>query len=130
MTGDVYNTKASRPCFFRNRSTRLRRFARREGRDARATRTHAVFGGSMSVSQTSQPAVVNYSREKHSVELREVPRPKIGPTDVLLQVSAVGVCGSDLHQWTSDHSWPVNYPVILGHEFAGVIAETGAEVVG
>jgi L-iditol 2-dehydrogenase len=79
---------------------------------------------------TTQPAVVNFSREKHSVELREVPTPKIGATDVLLQVAAVGVCGSDLHQWTSDHSWPVNYPVILGHEFAGVVAEIGSEVTG
>lgn len=40
------------------------------------------------------------------------------------------MCGSDLHQWTGDHSWVVNYPVILGHEFAGVIEEIGSEVVG
>src|SRR4051794_6252717 len=73
----------------------------------------------------SEPAVVNYAPEKYSVELREVERPTIGPEDVLLEVAAVGVCGSDLHQWTSEHSWPVNYPVVLGHEFAGVIAEVG-----
>ena len=73
----------------------------------------------------SEPAVVNYSPEKHSVELREIERPTIGPEDVLLEVAAVGVCGSDLHQWTSEHSWPVNYPVVLGHEFAGVITEVG-----
>lgn len=76
----------------------------------------------------TQPAVVNYGIEPHSVELREIPIPSIGPDDVLLEVAAVGVCGSDLHQWTSDHSWPVNYPVTLGHEFAGVIAQTGANV--
>lgn len=75
-----------------------------------------------------QPAVVNFSRDPHSVELREVPVPQIGPDDVLLEVAAVGVCGSDLHQWTSDHSWPVNYPVILGHEFAGTICQTGSNV--
>jgi L-iditol 2-dehydrogenase len=73
-------------------------------------------------------AVVNYSRDKWSVEIREVERPEIGPDDVLLEVANVGVCGSDLHQWTSDHSWPVNYPVVLGHEFGGVIAETGKNV--
>ena len=44
---------------------------------------------------------------------------------MLLEVAAVGVCGSDLHQWTAEHSWPVNYPVVLGHEFAGVVAEVG-----
>jgi alcohol dehydrogenase/L-iditol 2-dehydrogenase len=78
----------------------------------------------------SDPAVVNYAREKHSVELRDVPIPKIGADDVLLEVAAVGVCGSDLHQWTADHSWPVNYPVILGHEFGGHIREVGAGVKG
>ncbi len=77
-----------------------------------------------------QPAVVNFGPQKHSVELREVERPTIGPDDVLLEVAAVGVCGSDLHQWTAEHSWSVNYPVILGHEFAGVVAETGAQVRG
>lgn len=78
----------------------------------------------------SEPAVINYSPEKYSVELREIDRPTIGPEDVLLKVGAVGVCGSDLHQWTSDHSWPVRYPVVLGHEFAGHIAEIGERVVG
>lgn len=74
------------------------------------------------------PAVVNYSSEPHSVELREFTRPEPGPEDVVLAVEAVGICGSDLHQWTSSHSWKVNYPVVLGHEFGGVIAAKGAAV--
>jgi L-iditol 2-dehydrogenase len=73
-------------------------------------------------------AVVNYAPEKGSVEVREIERPRIGPDDVLLEVANVGVCGSDLHQWTADHSWPVNYPVVLGHEFAGRIVELGSQV--
>jgi len=73
-------------------------------------------------------AVVNFAPEKGSVEVREIPTPEIGPEDVLLEVANVGVCGSDLHQWTADHSWPVNYPVVLGHEFGGVIAEVGSDV--
>jgi L-iditol 2-dehydrogenase len=75
-------------------------------------------------------AVVNYAPEKGSVELREIDKPVIGDEDVLIQVSNVGVCGSDLHQWTADHSWEVNYPVVLGHEFGGVIVETGKRVSG
>src|SRR5258708_3053658 len=75
-------------------------------------------------------AVVNYAPEKGSVEIREIARPEIGEEDVLLEVVNVGVCGSDLHQWTADHSWPVNYPVVLGHEFGGHIVETGRGVVG
>lgn len=77
---------------------------------------------------TMSPAVVNFAPEPHSVELREFERPVPGPDDVILAVEAVGVCGSDLHQWTSSHSWQVNYPVVLGHEFGGIIAELGSEV--
>jgi alcohol dehydrogenase/L-iditol 2-dehydrogenase len=75
-------------------------------------------------------AVVNYAPEKGSVEIREIEKPSIGEDDVLLEVSNVGVCGSDLHQWTADHSWKVNYPVVLGHEFGGRIAEIGRRVTG
>jgi len=73
-------------------------------------------------------AVVNFAPEKDSVEIREIDIPTIGEDDVLLEVANVGVCGSDLHQWTADHSWPVNYPVVLGHEFGGHIVETGGKV--
>lgn len=75
-------------------------------------------------------AVVNFAPEKGSVEIREVPVPTIGAEEVLLEVANVGVCGSDLHQWTADHSWPVNYPVVLGHEFGGKIAALGKNVSG
>ncbi|MEN9632823.1 MAG: hypothetical protein RL077_1227 [Verrucomicrobiota bacterium] len=75
-------------------------------------------------------AVVNFSSTPHSVELREFSRPEPGPDDVILAVEAVGVCGSDLHQWTGSHSWTVNYPVVLGHEFGGRIAALGASVKG
>jgi len=79
---------------------------------------------------TKSPAVINYGPERGSVELRELEKPEIGEFDVLLQVVNVGVCGSDLHQWTADHSWHVNYPVVLGHEFGGYVLETGSRVTG
>lgn len=75
-------------------------------------------------------AVVNFAPKKHSVELREIPRATIGEEDVLLEVGAVGVCGSDLHMWTAQQSWEVRYPVVLGHEFCGTIREVGPRVVG
>ncbi|MEZ5303835.1 MAG: zinc-binding dehydrogenase [Verrucomicrobiales bacterium] len=78
----------------------------------------------------TQPAVVNFAPEPGSVEVREIPVPEIGDEDVLLAVRAVGVCGSDLHQWRAEHSWPVNYPVVLGHEFSGEIAALGKAVKG
>lgn len=76
------------------------------------------------------PAVVNYAPIRGSVEIREISKPDIGEEDVLLEVANVGVCGSDLHQWTADHSWPVNYPIVLGHEFGGHIAALGKRVKG
>ncbi len=77
---------------------------------------------------TDSAAVVNFSPAPGSVEVRPFAKPVIGADDVLVEVAAVGVCGSDLHQWTASHSWPVNYPVVLGHEFAGTIVETGDSV--
>jgi len=72
--------------------------------------------------------VLNYAAEPHSVELREMPIPEIGEDDVLLAVQAVGVCGSDLHQYHGKQSWKVNYPVVLGHEFGGFVAKAGSRV--
>jgi alcohol dehydrogenase/L-iditol 2-dehydrogenase len=75
-------------------------------------------------------AVVNYGPEKFSVELREIARATIGDEEVLLEVQAVGVCGSDLHMWTGQQSWTMKYPVVLGHEFCGVVREIGSRVTG
>ena len=75
-------------------------------------------------------AVVNFAPEKYSVELREIPRATITDDEVLLEVQAIGVCGSDLHMWTAQQSWPMKYPVVLGHEFCGVIREVGRDVSG
>ena len=75
------------------------------------------------------PAVVNFSSEPHSVEIREIDRPVCGDDDVIIQVEAASVCGSDLHQWEGTNSWPVTYPVVLGHEFGGHVLELGKNVV-
>ncbi len=53
----------------------------------------------------------------------ETPRP--GPGKVLLQVKAVSICGSDIMRYSKGHR---TYPMILGHECAGVIAEVGEGV--
>jgi len=64
------------------------------------------------------------------VELREVPVPQIGPQEVLLRVRAAGVCGADIEMWHNVQSFSVNTPVILGHEFAGIVEQVGSEVKG
>jgi L-iditol 2-dehydrogenase len=76
----------------------------------------------------THPAIVHYALEPLAVELREVPVPDIGEDDVLLAVGAVSVCGSDVHQAHNTHSWRVNVPVVLGHEFGGTVAAAGRGV--
>ena len=75
-------------------------------------------------------AVVHYALQPHAVELREVPVPEPGEGEVLLEVGGVSVCGSDVHQAHNTHSWPVNVPVVLGHEFGGTVASLGPGVSG
>ena len=74
--------------------------------------------------------LVNFAKEPYSVELRELAVPEIGEDDALLQVQAVAVCGSDLHQFAGKASWPVNYPVVLGHEFAGSVVRLCSRAKG
>jgi L-iditol 2-dehydrogenase len=72
-------------------------------------------------------ALVKTAKGPGFVEVREVDIPKIPfPDWVLIKVKAAGICGTDLHIWHDQFQyWP---PVVLGHEFAGVIVETGANV--
>ena len=82
------------------------------------------------MSRATHSAVVHYALEPNAVEVREVAVPAIGQHDVLLEVGAVSVCGSDVHQSRNTHSWPVNVPVVLGHEFGGTVAQVGSAVRG
>jgi L-iditol 2-dehydrogenase len=75
-------------------------------------------------------ALVKYGNVDGEVELRDVAEPQIGPGDVLLEVAAASVCGSDIHMYHHHISYLVNVPVIMGHEFVGVVREVGAEVKG
>jgi L-iditol 2-dehydrogenase len=71
-------------------------------------------------------ALVKYGKGTGMVEIRDVPEPKIKEDEVLVEVKAAAICGSDLHIWHDRHPyWP---PVIMGHEFSGVIAQVGEAV--
>jgi alcohol dehydrogenase len=60
--------------------------------------------------------------------LKEFPLPKIGPQEGLLKVEMVGVCGSDVGMYSGKVSRaPRPYPIIMGHEIFGSIAEIGEE---
>jgi threonine dehydrogenase-like Zn-dependent dehydrogenase len=58
-------------------------------------------------------------------EIREFPRPAIGPDEGLLRIEACGVCGSDVEQWRGHLVRPGMFPLIPGHEPLGVIEEVG-----
>jgi L-iditol 2-dehydrogenase len=71
-------------------------------------------------------ALVKTAKGKGLCEVREVPEPSVRENDVLIDVKACGICGTDLHIYHDEFPyWP---PVILGHEFSGVIAEVGKNV--
>jgi L-iditol 2-dehydrogenase len=59
------------------------------------------------------------------VELTDVPEPICGPNQIKIEVAYTGICGTDLHVY---HDTFRNYPpVILGHEFSGIVREIGAQ---
>lgn len=60
--------------------------------------------------------------------LREVPRPEVQPGTVIVRVKAVGICGTDIPIFDGIRRVP--YPLIPGHEIAGVIDEVGPGVEG
>ena len=63
---------------------------------------------------------------KGPLELVDFPKPRVGPGEVLVRMTAAGICGSDVHMWLGeDPRTPL--PMILGHEGVGVIAEIGGD---
>jgi len=70
-------------------------------------------------------ALVKTQKGEGFLEIRDVPEPSPGPGEVLIEVRACGICGTDVHVWHDEFPyWP---PVILGHEFSGCIVEVGPE---
>jgi threonine 3-dehydrogenase len=67
---------------------------------------------------------------KAGADVRDVPKPQIGPRDVLVKVKVASICGTDLHiynwdQWAQNRIHP---PLVPGHEFCGHVAAIGREV--
>lgn len=64
------------------------------------------------------------------IEIQDVGEPEVGPRQAVVQVKAVGVCGSDTAYYTVGYigDWVVDGPIILGHEAAGQVVAVGSEV--
>lgn len=67
-------------------------------------------------------AAVYYNQ--HDIRVETMPRPKINQKEVLVEMNACGICGSDLMEWYVDP----RAPLVLGHEPTGTISEIGDEV--
>jgi 2-desacetyl-2-hydroxyethyl bacteriochlorophyllide A dehydrogenase len=62
-----------------------------------------------------------------SIDVRDIPEPEPGPTDIVVAPEAVGICGTDLHLAVGDYPGG-EFPLVPGHEFAGTIRAVGDDV--
>ncbi len=72
------------------------------------------------------------AKPEPGIWMQEVPRPPVGPNDVLVRIRKTAVCGTDIHIYNWDE-WAratIPVPMTVGHEFAGVVEEVGGEVAG
>lgn len=65
--------------------------------------------------------------EYNKLEILDVPQPSAGPGEVLVQVAACGICGSDVHGVDGSTGRRIP-PLVMGHEAAGIVAEVGEGV--
>src|SRR6266851_6714271 len=65
-------------------------------------------------------------KESHEVSVVSVEDPAPGPREVVVDVAACGICGTDLH--ILDGEFAPSLPIVPGHEFAGVVVATGRDV--
>lgn len=73
-------------------------------------------------------ALVKYYSGPGNVEIRDVQIPTPEAGQVMIEVKEAGICGSDLHIYHSDIAIPVRPPVVMGHEFSGVVTAVGEGV--
>ena len=75
-------------------------------------------------------ALIKTAKGPDNLDFRDWPVPVIGDNDILLEVKAAGICGSDLRMKKLGNSENLRPPVVVGHEFAGVIKAVGKKVKG
>ena len=63
------------------------------------------------------------------IAIEEVPTPQIKDSEVLVKIEAAGLCGTDVKTYLRGHRY-FEPPCILGHEFAGTVAQVGSEIKG
>ena len=76
-------------------------------------------------------ALAKLKREE-GIWMDEVPLPEIGPNDLLIKIQKTAICGTDIHiyNWDAWSQATIPVPMVIGHEFMGVVADKGSAVVG
>ncbi|MBE6830526.1 MAG: oxidoreductase [Ruminococcaceae bacterium] len=64
------------------------------------------------------------------MQVQERAVPDVSDDDVLVRVTNVGLCGSDIHLYKGTYNGPHNYPMLFGHEWSGIVEKTGKGVTG
>jgi 2-desacetyl-2-hydroxyethyl bacteriochlorophyllide A dehydrogenase len=65
--------------------------------------------------------------QPNEVQVREIPTPHAGRGEVVIQVGACGICGTDVHVIEGEYP-PTVFPIVIGHEFGGTVVEVGPGV--
>ena len=73
-------------------------------------------------------ALVKYARGEGNIELRDLPEPKCRAGEILVEIVATGICGTDLHILHDQTFYTP--PVVIGHEYCGRVIEVGKDVQG
>jgi threonine 3-dehydrogenase len=66
------------------------------------------------------------------IQLQDVPKPVVGPNDVMIRVKRSAICGTDMHiyNWDAWAQKTIPVPMAVGHEYCGQVVEVGSEVSG
>jgi threonine 3-dehydrogenase len=72
------------------------------------------------------------SKAEPGIWLEDMPKPEVGPNDVLIRVQKTSICGTDLHiaAWDEWAAATIPVPMVIGHEYMGIVADIGSEVEG
>ena len=72
-------------------------------------------------------ALVKLKRAYGHLQIMEVPEPTLDPTEVKMEVKYCGICGTDVKIYHDEHAY-YKPPLVLGHEFSGLVASVGEDV--
>ena len=71
-------------------------------------------------------ALVKFKNGPDGMMIRDIPEPVPNSNELKIKILAAGICGTDIHIMKDEY--PSNAPVVMGHEYVGIVDEVGLEV--